>query len=73
MDRCSFMAWTSNEENRLTYSKQDGFNETPLHDWSVGSTVAGHAKSYQGFTFLEVEGAGHMVPHDVSFYLEYLS
>lgn len=73
MDRCPSMAWTSNKENSLTHSKQDGFNEAQLHDWSVGSTVAGHAKSFQGFTWLEVEGAGHMVPHDVSYILQCFS
>jgi len=52
--------WTS----ALQWPGQDGFNQVPLHDWQVGNTVAGHAKSFQGFTWLEVEGAGHMVPHD---------
>jgi carboxypeptidase C (cathepsin A) len=52
--------WTAG----MKWPGQNGFVNTPYHDWKVGSQVAGHVKSYQSFTWLEVEGAGHMVPHD---------
>jgi len=35
-----------------------------MHNWNAGGSVAGHAKSYNGFTFVRVFQAGHMVPHD---------
>jgi len=52
--------WTS----QMAWPGQTQFNNAPLNDWTVNGQVAGHAKTYNGFTFLEVENAGHMVPHD---------
>jgi len=52
--------WTS----RLLWEGQEGFNDQKFKNWSVNGEVAGYFKTYQNFTFLEVENAGHMVPHD---------
>jgi len=52
--------WTSG----MKWPGQTKFNNLPLQDWTYNGDVAGHVKSYQGFTWLEVEDAGHMVPHD---------
>jgi len=53
--------WTS----ELKWSGQAGFNATSFVDWKDSNgDVAGHIKSYTPLTFLEVEEAGHMVPHD---------
>jgi len=53
-------AWTAG----MKWSGQQQFNSLPLTDWSYGGSVVGHGKSTSGFTWLEVEEAGHMVPHD---------
>jgi len=53
--------WTS----RLEWSGQDNFVATPFSDWmDSNNEVAGHLRMYNNFAFLEVEDAGHMVPHD---------
>lgn len=53
--------WTRN----MQWPGQTGFNDQELVDWlSENGTVLGHFRYYQGLTFMEVEGAGHMVPHD---------
>jgi len=53
--------WTS----ALEWEGQEGFNDQPFKDWvDYQGYLSGHVKSYAGFTFLEVERAGHMVPHD---------
>ena len=33
-----------------------------MHDWVLGGQVVGEVKSVDGFTFVAVEAAGHMVP-----------
>eukprot|EP01130_Rhizamoeba_saxonica_P005466 TRINITY_DN2187_c0_g1_i2.p1 TRINITY_DN2187_c0_g1~~TRINITY_DN2187_c0_g1_i2.p1 ORF type:complete len:389 (-),score=96.79 TRINITY_DN2187_c0_g1_i2:625-1791(-) len=60
---CNYLggqAWVNN----LKWPGQNTFAATELKDWKVGNEVAGKVKSYKGFTFLEVFGAGHMVPMD---------
>jgi len=48
----------------LPWSGQQGFNQAQTKNWMVSGTLAGESQSYQGLTFLGVEGAGHMVPMD---------
>jgi carboxypeptidase C (cathepsin A) len=52
--------WT----NALQWPGQSGFNSAPSNPWVVNGVKAGVSKTYQGFTFLEVFNAGHMVPMD---------
>jgi len=53
-------AWT----NGLSWPGQSAFNNAPLTNWTVNGQVAGHVKTAKGFTLIEVENAGHMVPMD---------
>jgi len=53
--------WTS----QLPWTGQDAFNDQSFTDYTTNDgKVAAHYKTSGGFTFMEVEGAGHMVPHD---------
>jgi len=53
--------WTS----QLPWTGQDAFNDQAFTDYNgEDGKVAAHYKTSGGFTFMEVEGAGHMVPHD---------
>ena len=40
------------------------FNAAPVTNWTVAGTPAGEKRSANGFTFLRVYDAGHMVPRD---------
>jgi carboxypeptidase C (cathepsin A) len=54
--------------NELNWPGKNRFNALPLAPWTADNkTTAGIAKSYGGFTFLEVFNAGHMVPMDQPF------
>jgi len=53
-------AWVTH----LRWPGQEGFIQAPKKNWVVSGNTAGEVKSYQGLTFLAVEGAGHMVPMD---------
>jgi len=53
-------AWIS----EMKWPGQTAFNQANYSDWQVNRVVTGHFKTVQGFTWLEVEKAGHMVPHD---------
>jgi len=53
-------SWTS----KLPWSGQQNFNKQNDTTWHVSGQPAGYAKAYQGFTFLKVLNAGHMVPMD---------
>jgi len=60
---CNYMggaAWTDS----LKWNGQQGFNAKNVTNWNVDGKLAGFLKSYQGFSFLEVLNAGHMVPMD---------
>jgi len=49
----------------LTWPGQSGFQKTNLTDWKLSTgQVAGEVKTSDGFTFLKVFNAGHMVPLD---------
>mmetsp|Transcript_11692 Transcript_11692/g.40417 ORF Transcript_11692/g.40417 Transcript_11692/m.40417 type:complete len:212 (-) Transcript_11692:357-992(-) len=49
---------------RLPWSGHDAFNAEGDHEWMVGGSKAGLARTVDGFTFLQVYNAGHMVPLD---------
>jgi len=50
--------------NAMQWPGQNAFQQAPETNWTVNGNVAGLAKTAQGFTFLEVYNAGHMVPLD---------
>jgi len=50
--------WT----NALPWSGQSEFQNATVTDWNVGGQLAGKYQTYEGFTFLAVANAGHMVP-----------
>jgi cathepsin A (carboxypeptidase C) len=50
-------AWT----RALEWSGQDAFDAQKLRDWEVDGKKAGVARSFGGFTFATIDGAGHMV------------
>jgi len=60
---CNWMgnkAWTL----ALEWPGAGGFTAAADHDWEVAGQKAGTARSSGGFTFLQVNNAGHMVPRD---------
>lgn len=60
---CNYMgnhAWTLN----LDWKYGDEFRAAEEHEWSVDGAGAGLARTSNGFTFLQVYDAGHMVPSD---------
>jgi len=52
--------WT----NALQWAGTTQFNNMPIVDWNLSGSAVGHFKSYMDLTWLEIEDAGHMVPHD---------
>lgn len=46
----------------IEWSGAKQFEETPLEELKVGGLETGSFKSHGGLTWLQVEGAGHMVP-----------
>ena len=53
----------------------NALNRTVVNDWrqySVGGQVGGWIKDFDGLTFAEVNGAGHMVPQDKPEVAQYL-
>lgn len=64
---CNYLgnrAWTLT----LEWSHKDEFNAAPDHEWGSNESTqmgtAGLAKSSNGFTFIQIYDAGHMVPTD---------
>jgi len=60
---CNYMgnrAWTLN----LDWNSGDEFRSAEEHEWGEGGDAFGLARSANGFTFLQVYDAGHMVPSD---------
>jgi len=53
-------AWTQ----ALPWSHQGDFNSTKPSNWTANGAAAGTIQSSNGFTFLRVFDAGHMVPRD---------
>ncbi len=54
------LAWA----NTTKWNGQDSFSKASFKNWSVDGSIAGEVKNSGPFTFLAVEGAGHMVPLD---------
>jgi len=55
--------WTS----ALDWPGKEGFNGQDMKDWilpELSPNPVGHYRTYNNFTFIAVENAGHMVPHD---------
>jgi len=52
--------WT----NGMSWPYQSAFQQATFQNWTFNGVVAGHKKSVSNFTYVEVEKAGHMVPHD---------
>jgi cathepsin A (carboxypeptidase C) len=60
---CNWMgnkAWTL----ALDWAGHDAFNTAQDRDWLVDGNKAGTVRTASNFTFLQVNGAGHMVPMD---------
>lgn len=53
-------AWTL----QLDWPGKEGFVKAPVTSWMVDGKKAGELRTYKGFSFLRVDGAGHMVPLD---------
>lgn len=52
--------WVQN----LKWSGRDQFNNLNWKNWTVSGSTAGRLKTLGNFSFVEVNDAGHMVPHD---------
>jgi len=48
----------------MKWSGQQKFASAPMKTWTINGVAAGKSKTYNGFTFVRVFQAGHMVPHD---------
>eukprot|EP01090_Pellita_catalonica_P023366 TRINITY_DN9582_c0_g1_i1.p2 TRINITY_DN9582_c0_g1~~TRINITY_DN9582_c0_g1_i1.p2 ORF type:complete len:419 (-),score=66.22 TRINITY_DN9582_c0_g1_i1:61-1317(-) len=48
----------------MPWSGKSGFNAAKNVTWSVDGKVAGSARTYGNLSYLVVNNAGHMVPHD---------
>lgn len=53
-------AWT----RQLVWKHKNDFNAAKVETWKVNNTDVGTIQSSNGFTFLRVYNAGHMVPRD---------
>lgn len=50
---------------RLEWSGQQGFNAAPLTEWkNEKGSEGGETKSFNGLTYFDLRGAGHMSPLD---------
>jgi len=58
--------WLGNQAwaKQLDWPHKDEFNAAPVTNWTVDGKAAGEKRSSNGFTFLRVFDAGHMVPRD---------
>ena len=48
----------------LDWPGKSAFNNAQDNKWNFNGTEAGLLRTAQGFSFLQVHNAGHMVPHD---------
>ncbi|KZT09098.1 alpha/beta-hydrolase [Laetiporus sulphureus 93-53] len=58
--------WVGNDRMALAleWTGQEAFVSQPLREWKIDGAVAGLTRSSGPFTFLTLDGAGHMVPYD---------
>lgn len=58
--------WIGNKQWTLglPWTGKSAFNAAEDKDWSVAGKTAGKVRTAQGFTFLQIHDAGHMVPRD---------
>jgi len=54
----------TNMLNTMKWPGQTGFNAARNMTWNVDGKAAGTARTYGNLTYLVVDNAGHMVPHD---------
>lgn len=55
---------TSEMLDTMSWDGQTGFNQATNVTWNSNSQVAGSSRTYKNLTYLVVNNAGHMVPHD---------
>eukprot|EP00049_Salpingoeca_infusionum_P017049 m.351600 g.351600 ORF g.351600 m.351600 type:complete len:446 (-) comp16290_c0_seq1:184-1521(-) len=48
----------------LDWPGKQAFNAAKDQNWTVDGSVAGQLRTAQGFSFMQVNNAGHMVPYD---------
>ena len=48
----------------MSWSQEQNWNDQSFSSWTVKGQTAGQIKSYANLTYVQVEQAGHMVPHD---------
>jgi len=60
---CNFYG-TSDYLSQMQWSGQSVFNNAKNVTWNYNNKVAGTARTAQGLTYVVVNNAGHMVPHD---------
>jgi len=60
---CNFYGTTSYLAS-LSWPGQNGFAHAANTTWSIAGHPAGTVRNYQNLTYITVNGAGHMVPHD---------
>lgn len=58
--------WFGNRKwiNMLEWNGKDEFNKAGQQDWIVNHKSVGTIQHYQDLTFISIQDAGHMVPHD---------
>ena len=58
------MTWVTS----MKWHSQTHFQKAPFQDWMVGGVKAGEVKAYDNLTYLNVYGAGHLMPRDQPLY-----
>ena len=58
--------WLGNQAwaQAMNWTHQADFVKAPANNWTVAGTAAGTLQTSNGFSFLRVFDAGHMVPRD---------
>jgi carboxypeptidase C (cathepsin A) len=50
--------------DQMVWPSQQGFNSAPMTPWITNQQQVGQTKSYNGFTWVEINHAGHLAPSD---------